>query len=85
MQTMHTLLYKPSHYYPSPAKVTQLQDPGLWVEEEVLWLDVAMTHPISMDVGQGPKQLVHVELYVCVFRPNILSLSPSSSSLLTFT
>ena len=34
-----------------PAKVTQLEDPTLRVEEEVLWLDVSVTHTISMNVG----------------------------------
>lgn len=48
---------------PSPSKVAQLQYTSLRVKEEVLRLDVSMTHPIRMDVRQGTKQLVHVELW----------------------
>lgn len=48
---------------PSPSKVTQLQDSGLGVKKEVLGLYISMTHPVGMDIGQGAKQLVHVELF----------------------
>ena len=46
-----------------PSKVAELEDAGFWVEQEVLRLDVPMTHPICMDVGQRAKQLVHVQLH----------------------
>ena len=45
-----------------PAEVAELENAGLWVEEEVLGLDVSVTDSIGMDVGQRPEQLVHVHL-----------------------
>lgn len=46
----------------SPAKVTQLEDGGFRVHQQVLGLDVPVTHTLGMDVGQAAKQLVHVHL-----------------------
>lgn len=45
-----------------PAKVAEFEDACLGVEEEVLRLDVSVTHTVGVDVGQRPKQLVHVHL-----------------------
>lgn len=46
----------------SPAKVTQLEDGSFRVHQQVLGLDVSVTHALGMDVGQTAKQLVHVHL-----------------------
>ena len=46
-----------------PSKVTELQDARLRIKEEVLGLDVSMTHSIGVDVRQRSEQLVHIELY----------------------
>lgn len=46
----------------SPAEVTQLEDSGVWVDEQVLRLDVSVTHTLGMDVSQTAEQLVHVDL-----------------------
>lgn len=46
----------------SPAKVTQLEDGSFWVDKQVLWLDVSVTHTLGMDISQTAKQLVHVHL-----------------------
>lgn len=46
----------------SPAKVTQLQDGSFRVHQQVLGLDVSVTHTLGMDVSQTAKQLVHVHL-----------------------
>ena len=45
-----------------PAKVAEFEHPRLWIEQEVLRLDVSVTHTIRMNVGQGAEQLVHVQL-----------------------
>ena len=45
-----------------PAKVAKFEHSSLWVEQEVLRLDVSVTHTIRMDIGQGAEQLVHVQL-----------------------
>lgn len=51
------------HVCYEPAKVTQLEDGCLWVHQEVLGLDVSMTHALGMNIGQAPEQLVHVHLW----------------------
>ena len=45
-----------------PAEVAQFQHAGVRVEQQVLWLDVPVTHTGVVDVGQTAKQLVHVYL-----------------------
>ena len=60
---MHTTAKVAGASYALPSKVTELQDSRLWIQEEILRLYVPMTHPIGMDVRQGPKQLIHVELH----------------------
>lgn len=47
----------------SPAKVTKLEDSRLWVEQQILGLNVPMADPERMDVSQAPEQLVHVQLH----------------------
>lgn len=47
----------------SPAKVAELEHGGLWVQQQILGLDVPMTDPKRMDIGQAPEQLVHVQLH----------------------
>ena len=47
----------------APAKVAQLEHAGLWVEQQVLRLDVSVADPVGVDVGQRAKQLVHVQLH----------------------
>jgi hypothetical protein len=43
-------------------KVTELQNAGRGVEQEVLRLDVAMADSLRVNVGEGAKELVDVEL-----------------------
>ena len=45
-----------------PAKVTEFEDGRLRVHEEVLGLDVSVTHTLGMDISQTAEQLVHVYL-----------------------
>lgn len=45
-----------------PAKVTEFQDGRLRVHQEVLGLDVSVTHTLGMDISQTAEQLVHVHL-----------------------
>lgn len=47
----------------SPAKVAKFQHSGLWIQQQILGLDVPMTDPKRMDVRQAPEQLVHVQLH----------------------
>lgn len=44
----------------SPAEVAELEHGGLWIQQQILGLDVPMTDPKRVDVGQAPEQLVHV-------------------------
>lgn len=48
---------------PSPAKVAEFENSGLWIQQQILGLDIPMTDPKRMDVGQAPEQLVHVQLH----------------------
>ena len=63
-----TYIHAPSFHFASicscslPAKVTQLEDGSFWVDEQVLRLDVSVTHALGMDISQTAKQLVHVHL-----------------------
>lgn len=45
-----------------PAKVAEFEDGRLWVHQEVLGLDVSVTHALGMDISQTAEQLVHVHL-----------------------
>lgn len=45
-----------------PAKIAELEDSSVGVHQQVLGLDVAVTHPLGVDVGQAPEELVHVHL-----------------------
>lgn len=55
-------LIKPGHCV-SPAEVAEFENGGLWIQQQILGLDVPMTDPERMDVGQAPEQLVHVQLH----------------------
>ena len=44
------------------AKVTQFENPTVRIKQEVLWLDVTVADAIGVNVGQGPEELVHVQL-----------------------
>ena len=43
-------------------EVTKLQNASAWVQQEVLWLDVAMADALRVDVCEGTEELVDVEL-----------------------
>lgn len=45
-----------------PAEVTELEHGRLWVQQQVLGLDVPMADAKRVDVRQAPEQLVHVQL-----------------------
>lgn len=47
----------------SPAKVTEFENGGLRIQQQILGLDVPMTDPERVDVGQAPEQLIHVQLH----------------------
>lgn len=47
----------------SPAEVAEFENGGLWIQQQILGLDVPMTDPERMDIGQAPEQLVHVQLH----------------------
>lgn len=42
-------------------KVTQLQNPGSGVQEQVLGFDITMADANRMDVSQGTQELIHVQ------------------------
>ena len=44
------------------AKVAQLENPTVRVEQEVLRFNVTVADTVRVDVGQGPKELIHVQL-----------------------
>lgn len=44
------------------AKVTQFQHSRFGIQQQVLWLDVAMTDAQRVDVSETSEQLVHVKL-----------------------
>lgn len=46
-----------------PAKVAEFENSSLWIQQQILGLDIPMTDPKRMDVGQAPEELVHVQLY----------------------
>ena len=46
------------------AKVAQLQDARGRVQEQVLWLDVAVADALRVDVGERTEQLVDVEFHL---------------------
>lgn len=46
----------------SPAKVAEFQNSRLWIQQQILGLDVPMADPKWVDIGQTPEQLVHVQL-----------------------
>lgn len=43
-------------------KITQLQDTRAGVQQQILWLDIAMADPLGVDVGQGAEKLINVQL-----------------------
>ena len=45
-----------------PATIAELEDSCVRVHQQVLGLDVTVTHPLGVDVGQAPEELVHVHL-----------------------
>ena len=44
-----------------PSKITQLQDPGIRIQKQVLRLNVTVTDAQGMDVRQTAEQLIHVQ------------------------
>ena len=52
-----------AHQMLGAAEVTQLEDACFRVKQQVLWLDVSVTHSQRVDVSQTPEQLVHVQLW----------------------
>lgn len=53
-----------AHQVLGRAEITQLQNSSFGVDEQVLGLDVAMADADAVDVGEGAKELVHVEFHV---------------------
>lgn len=47
----------------SPAKVAEFENSSLWIQQQILGLDIPMANPKRMDVGQAPEELVHVQLH----------------------
>ena len=45
-----------------PAKVAELENGRLWIHQQVLGLDISVTHALGVDVGQATEELVHVHL-----------------------
>lgn len=45
-----------------PPEITQLEDPGIGIQEQVLRLDISVTYAQGMDVRETSKQLIHVQL-----------------------
>lgn len=48
--------------YLSATEIAELQHAGAGVQQQILWLDVAVTDSLGVDIGQGAEQLVGVEL-----------------------
>ena len=44
------------------AKIAELQNTCAWIQQKILWLDVAMTNALGMYVCEGTEELVDVEL-----------------------
>ena len=45
-----------------PAKITQFQHSRFWIKKQILWFDVTVANTNRVNVSQGTKHLVHVEL-----------------------
>lgn len=43
-------------------EVAELEDTGSWIQQKVLWLDVAMADALGVYVGESAEELVDVEL-----------------------
>ena len=50
------------HKHLSATKVAELHDVAVWIQEQVLRLNVPVTHTPFVDVGQRSRYLIHVEL-----------------------
>lgn len=61
MQTVVAYVFKDKICY-WPAKITKFENGCLWINQEVLRLNVSMTNALGMDIGQTAEQLVHVHL-----------------------
>jgi hypothetical protein len=48
--------------YLGATEIAELQHAGAGVQQQILWLDVAVTDSLGVDVRQGAEQLVGVEL-----------------------
>lgn len=44
------------------AKVAELENAAVWVEQQVLWLNVTMTNALRVDIGKCTEQLINIEL-----------------------
>lgn len=45
-----------------PAEIAQLEYSSGWIEQQILWFDIAVANPFVVDVGETAHQLVHVQL-----------------------
>lgn len=61
IQTVVAYVFKDGICY-WPAKITKFENGCLWINQEVLRLNVSMTNALGMDIGQTAEQLVHVHL-----------------------
>lgn len=43
-------------------EVTELENAGCWVQQQVLWLNIAVADALRVDVGESAEKLVNVEL-----------------------
>lgn len=43
-------------------EITKLKNPSIWIEQEILRLDIAMADSLGVDVRKGTEQLVDVYL-----------------------
>jgi hypothetical protein len=50
------------HKHLGAAEVAEFHDVAVWIQQQVLRLDVPVTHTSLVDVGQRSRYLVHVEL-----------------------
>lgn len=50
------------HKHLSATKVAELHDVAVWIQEQVLRLNVPVTHTSFVDVGQRSRYLIHIEL-----------------------
>jgi hypothetical protein len=51
------------YQYLGTTKVTELQNAGARIQQQVLGLDIAVADSLRVNVGQGTEELVDVELY----------------------